>query len=133
MVPVAEHKQWPRHRNDHEHAAVVDPRPAGVAACPLQQCPQIKCELLLRVSSLPQTSVAAQISRERQGMQVDPRTVAGDGFMINLQAVLLLLAQPIIDATYSKVSCELARSGSMLMRCSDRQSGRRLLQQVGSH
>ena len=40
---------------------------------------------------------------KRGGMQVDPTTVASDGFMINLQSILLSFAEPFMDATYSKV------------------------------
>jgi len=36
--------------------------------------------------------------------KVDPETVASDSFMVNLQSVLYKLADPFIDATYSKVS-----------------------------
>lgn len=46
---------------------------------------------------------ALQVNVKRQGLQVDSRTVAGDGFMFNLQAVLLQLASPFIDAQYTKV------------------------------
>ena len=35
--------------------------------------------------------------------QVDYRTVATDGFLINLQAVLFRLAEPFMDARYSKL------------------------------
>lgn len=44
-----------------------------------------------------------QMNVKRQGLQVDPRTVAGDGFMVNMQAVLLQLALPFIDAHYTKL------------------------------
>ncbi|CCO29155.1 ubiquitin conjugation factor E4 B [Rhizoctonia solani AG-1 IB] len=36
-------------------------------------------------------------------LKVDPRTVASDGFIINLQAVLLRFAEPFLDAKYSKI------------------------------
>lgn len=47
---------------------------------------------------------ALQMNVKRQGIQVDPRTVSGDGFMVNLQAILLQLSSPFIDAQYTKVS-----------------------------
>lgn len=37
-------------------------------------------------------------------MRVNPATVASDGFMVNVQAVLLRFAEPFVDATYSKVA-----------------------------
>lgn len=37
-------------------------------------------------------------------MQVDPALVASDGFMINLQTSLLRLAEPFLDAKFTKVS-----------------------------
>ncbi|KAJ9117556.1 hypothetical protein QFC22_004406 [Naganishia vaughanmartiniae] len=40
---------------------------------------------------------------KRSGMRVDPKTVASDGFMVNLQAVLLRLFEPVLDVTYSKL------------------------------
>lgn len=36
-------------------------------------------------------------------MRVDPRTVSSDGYMINLQAVLLKLFEPVMDARFSKI------------------------------
>ena len=44
---------------------------------------------------------------KRGGMQVDPETVASDGFMINLQTVLLRFAEPFMDSKYSKVGMAL--------------------------
>ena len=43
-------------------------------------------------------------------MQVDPTTVASDGFMINIQSILLSFAEPFMDATYSKVMDSAALS-----------------------
>ncbi|KAJ9098222.1 hypothetical protein QFC21_004551 [Naganishia friedmannii] len=40
---------------------------------------------------------------KRSGMRVDPKTVASDGFMVNLQAILLRLFEPVLDVTYSKL------------------------------
>jgi ubiquitin conjugation factor E4 B len=37
------------------------------------------------------------------GMRVDHRTVASDGYMMNMQGMLLRLFEPVMDVTYSKV------------------------------
>jgi ubiquitin conjugation factor E4 B len=41
---------------------------------------------------------------KRSGMRVDHRTVASDGYMMNMQGMLLRLFEPVMDVTYSKVS-----------------------------
>ncbi|KZS93697.1 hypothetical protein SISNIDRAFT_485310 [Sistotremastrum niveocremeum HHB9708] len=43
------------------------------------------------------------ISLNVRGLQVDFATVASDGFMVNLQAVLLQIAEPFIDSKFSKL------------------------------
>ncbi|CAE6526367.1 unnamed protein product [Rhizoctonia solani] len=48
-------------------------------------------------------STVLNINVKRAGAHVDPTTVASDGFMINLQAVLLRFAEPFLDARYSKI------------------------------
>ncbi|KAG8733450.1 hypothetical protein FRC11_006177 [Ceratobasidium sp. 423] len=48
-------------------------------------------------------STILNINVKRAGAHVDPQTVASDGFMINLQAVLLRFAEPFLDAKYSKI------------------------------
>ncbi|CAE6469063.1 ubiquitin conjugation factor E4 B [Rhizoctonia solani] len=48
-------------------------------------------------------STVLNINVKRAGAHVDPRTVASDGFMINLQAALLRFAEPFLDAKYSKI------------------------------
>ncbi|QRV77647.1 ubiquitin conjugation factor E4 [Ceratobasidium sp. AG-Ba] len=48
-------------------------------------------------------STALNINAKRAGAHVDARTVASDGFMINLQAVLLRFAEPFLDAKFSKI------------------------------
>ncbi|KAG8745833.1 hypothetical protein FRC10_006860 [Ceratobasidium sp. 414] len=48
-------------------------------------------------------STALNINAKRAGAHVDPQTVASDGFMINLQAVLLRFAEPFLDAKFSKI------------------------------
>lgn len=40
---------------------------------------------------------------KRDGMQVDPRTVATDAFMINAFSVLMDFSSPFMDASYSKI------------------------------
>ncbi|KAH8924887.1 hypothetical protein BT69DRAFT_1349120 [Atractiella rhizophila] len=44
-----------------------------------------------------------RLNEKRAGAYVDPRTVSSDGFMVNILAVLLGFAGPIIDPQYSKV------------------------------
>ena len=43
------------------------------------------------------------LNSRRAGMRVDPSTVSSDGYMTNLQIVLLKLFEPVMDASYSKV------------------------------
>lgn len=40
---------------------------------------------------------------KRDGMQVDPRTVSSDGFMINTFSVLMDFSAPFMDPSYSKM------------------------------
>lgn len=40
---------------------------------------------------------------KRDGMQVDPRTVSSDAFMINAFSVLMDFSLPFMDASYSKI------------------------------
>ncbi|PAV17237.1 ubiquitin conjugation factor E4 [Pyrrhoderma noxium] len=64
---------------------------------------------LVRASPVSRENVLQYFSRvvslnvKRGGMQVDPDTVASDGFIINLQTVLLKFAEPFMDAKYSKI------------------------------
>jgi len=51
---------------------------------------------------------------KRSGMRVDHRTVASDGYMMNMQGMLLRLFEPVMDVTYSKVS----RASRRLIRAS---------------
>jgi ubiquitin conjugation factor E4 B len=46
---------------------------------------------------------------KRSGMRVDHRTVASDGYMMNMQGMLLRLFEPVMDVTYSKVSIQSLR------------------------
>lgn len=44
-----------------------------------------------------------QLNTKRSGSHVDPTTVASDGFMVNLLAVLLHFSDPFLDAKFTKV------------------------------
>jgi len=44
------------------------------------------------------------LNLKRGAIQVDPATVASDGFMLNINAVLTKLCEPFMDASFSKVS-----------------------------
>ncbi|KAG8684545.1 hypothetical protein FRC09_015315, partial [Ceratobasidium sp. 395] len=48
-------------------------------------------------------ATALNINAKRAGAHVDPRTVASDGYMVNLQAALLRFAEPFLDAKFSKI------------------------------
>ena len=56
-----------------------------------------------REAVLQYFSRVISLNVKRGGMQVEPDTVASDGFMINLQTVLLRFAEPFMDAKYSKM------------------------------
>ena len=53
-------------------------------------------------------TLVANLNDKRSGMRVDTRTVSSDGFMTNLQVVLLKLFAPVMDGNFSKVSLRLA-------------------------
>lgn len=44
-----------------------------------------------------------KLNMKRDGMQVDPRTVSSDGFMINTFSVLMDFSTPFMDFSYSKI------------------------------
>ncbi|KAH7103445.1 ubiquitin elongating factor core-domain-containing protein [Auriculariales sp. MPI-PUGE-AT-0066] len=48
-------------------------------------------------------ATALNLNWRRTGSHVDARTVASDGFILNLQAILQRFAEPILDAKYSKL------------------------------
>ncbi|WVR06922.1 hypothetical protein IAU60_003958 [Kwoniella sp. DSM 27419] len=48
-------------------------------------------------------STTLRLNEKRAGMRVDTRTVSSDGFMCNLQVILLKLFEPVMDAQYSKI------------------------------
>nr|ODN80157.1 ubiquitin-conjugation factor E4 B [Cryptococcus depauperatus CBS 7841] len=56
-----------------------------------------------RESVLDFFSLALRLNQKRAGMRVDPRTVSSDGYMINLQMVLLKLFEPVMDARFTKI------------------------------
>ncbi|KAF9267408.1 ubiquitin conjugation factor E4 [Marasmius fiardii PR-910] len=64
---------------------------------------------LVRASAESREAVLQYFSRiialnnKRAGMQVDPATVSTDSFMVNIQTVLYRLAEPFMDANFSKV------------------------------
>ena len=49
-------------------------------------------------------SAALALNTKRKALQVDPATVASDGFMINLVAVLNKFADPFVDIQAKRVS-----------------------------
>ena len=49
-------------------------------------------------------SAALALNTKRKALQVDPATVASDGFMINLVAVLNKFADPFVDVQAKRVS-----------------------------
>lgn len=44
-----------------------------------------------------------KLNMKRDGMRVDRRTVSSDGFMINTFSVLMDLAAPFMDLSFSKI------------------------------
>jgi ubiquitin conjugation factor E4 B len=49
-------------------------------------------------------TLVANLNNKRSGERVDHRTISSDGFMTNLQVVLLKLFAPVMDGAFSKVS-----------------------------
>ncbi|KAK1229888.1 Ubiquitin conjugation factor E4 [Marasmius sp. AFHP31] len=64
---------------------------------------------LVRASADSREAVLQYFSRvialnhKRAGMQVDPTTVSSDSFMVNIQTVLYRLAEPFMDASFTKI------------------------------
>ncbi|KAG9010260.1 hypothetical protein FRB94_010788 [Tulasnella sp. JGI-2019a] len=56
-----------------------------------------------REAVLDYFATALNLNLKRGGMQVDRAQVASDGYMINLQVTLLRLAEPFIDAKFTKI------------------------------
>lgn len=55
-----------------------------------------------------------QLNVKRAQMQVDPLTVASEGFMHNIAAILLSFCEPFMDVKASKVGCLPPRSCLLL-------------------
>jgi ubiquitin conjugation factor E4 B len=49
-------------------------------------------------------AAALNLNHKRRAMQVDPRTVSSDGFMLNLTTCLDHLCEPFMDAAFTKVN-----------------------------
>jgi hypothetical protein len=77
-----------------------------------------------REGTLDFFALVIRLNEKRAGMRVDPRTVSSDGFMTNLQVVLLKLFEPVMDITFSKVSSSKHRA----TLTPDRQSRSRVFQ-----
>ncbi|KAF8459134.1 ubiquitin elongating factor core-domain-containing protein [Terfezia claveryi] len=64
---------------------------------------------LIRVSPETRSKVLdwfakiVNLNTKRTALQVDPATVASDGFMLNVTAVLTRLCEPFMDTSYSKI------------------------------
>ncbi|ODO06452.1 ubiquitin-conjugation factor E4 B [Cryptococcus wingfieldii CBS 7118] len=56
-----------------------------------------------RESILDFFALTLRLNSRRAGMRVDPRLVSTDGYMTNLQVVLLKLFEPVMDARFSKI------------------------------
>ncbi|KAK4689997.1 ubiquitin conjugation factor E4 B, partial [Tremellales sp. Uapishka_1] len=48
-------------------------------------------------------ALVIKVNEKRAGMRVDSRTVSSDGFMTNLQVVLLKLFEPVMDVQFSRI------------------------------
>ena len=56
-----------------------------------------------REAVLQYFSRVINLNVKRAGLQVGEDTIASDSFMVNLQTVLYRLAEPFMDANYTKV------------------------------
>lgn len=56
-----------------------------------------------RNKTLDWFAYAMNANHKRRAMQVDPRDVASDGFMMNVTVILDFLCEPFLDSTFSKV------------------------------
>ena len=56
-----------------------------------------------RNKTLDWFAYAMNANHKRRAMQVDPRDVASDGFMMNVTVILDFLCEPFLDTTFSKV------------------------------
>ncbi|KAF4551864.1 Ubiquitin elongating factor core-like protein [Elsinoe fawcettii] len=48
-------------------------------------------------------ALVMNVNHKRRAIQVDPKTVSTDGFMLNVSAILDQLCDPFIDASFSKI------------------------------
>jgi len=48
-------------------------------------------------------ALTVNANHKRRAMQVDPKTVSSDGFMVNVTVILDRLCEPFMDATFSKI------------------------------
>ncbi|KAI8058379.1 ubiquitin elongating factor core-domain-containing protein [Syncephalis plumigaleata] len=56
-----------------------------------------------RQATLRYLANVAESNHKRAQMQVDPRIVSTDGFMMNLLSILMALCEPFMDVRYSKI------------------------------
>ncbi|KAF1987879.1 ubiquitin conjugation factor E4 [Aulographum hederae CBS 113979] len=56
-----------------------------------------------REKMLDYFALAVNANHKRRAMQVDPKAVSSDGFMVNITGVLDRLCEPFIDTTFSKL------------------------------
>jgi ubiquitin conjugation factor E4 B len=56
-----------------------------------------------RLKVLDWFAMVVNANQKRRGIQVDPKTVSTDGFMINITTILDQLCEPFMDSTFSKI------------------------------
>ena len=56
-----------------------------------------------REKTLDWFAASVNLNHKRRAMQVDPKTVSSDGFMVNVTVCLDQLCEPFMDATFSKI------------------------------
>ena len=94
-------------RNSSSFASI--PRASTRFLCP-------RCQVQQETCGYESTPSSAVHPRCELIIQVDHRTVSSDGFMTNLQVVLLKLFEPVMDAAFSKVrSSRLDRAQQRLI------------------
>lgn len=65
--------------------------------------PFIRASAQSREKLLDWFALIINSNHKRQAIRVDKKTVSSDGFMININACLSHLAEPFVDATFSKI------------------------------
>ncbi|KAF2013691.1 hypothetical protein BU24DRAFT_244034 [Aaosphaeria arxii CBS 175.79] len=63
----------------------------------------IKLEKASRERMLDWFALSLNTNHKRRALQVDPKTTASDGFMVNVTVMLDRLCEPFMDATFSKI------------------------------